>query len=135
MTGQAGNLHGGCLCGRVRYRVAAIERTHLCHCDMCRRATGSAFAVLSWVKADNLHWVSAQPKQRRSSPLATRGFCFSCGTPLILIYDKSDEVALYGGTLDEPELAVPAYNYNNQARLPWVTCGATIPNHPATENW
>ncbi|WP_442958577.1 GFA family protein [Phyllobacterium sp. CCNWLW11] len=79
------------------YRVVAIERTYLCHCDMCRRTTGSALAVLSWIKADNLHWVSAQPKQRRSSPFRNERLVFSRGTPLVLIYDKSDEAALYGG--------------------------------------
>jgi hypothetical protein len=40
-------LSGGCLCGAVRYRVKAAPRVHYCHCDMCRRATGSAFAVLA----------------------------------------------------------------------------------------
>ncbi|WP_443094441.1 GFA family protein [Phyllobacterium sp. CCNWLW109] len=75
------------------YRVVAIERTH---CHMCRRTTGSALAVLSWVKADNLHWVSAQPKQRRSSPFRNERLVFSRGTPLVLICDKSDEATLYG---------------------------------------
>ncbi|MHC1551000.1 GFA family protein [Phyllobacterium sp. K27] len=135
MTEQPGLIKGGCLCGRVRFHATALERTHLCHCDMCRRATGSPFAVLSWIKAENLHWESSLPKQRRSSPLATRSFCGDCGTPIALIYDASDEIAVYAGTLDQPQLAVPTYNYNDRSRLPWVLCGSCLPNHPATEDW
>ncbi|MHC1550347.1 GFA family protein [Phyllobacterium sp. K27] len=128
-------ISGGCLCGTVRFHLAEIERTHLCHCDMCRRATGSAFAVLSWVKSDKLRWMSALPKQRRSSPLAIRSFCGDCGTPISLNYDGSDEVGIYTGTLDQPEIAIPAYNYNSQSRLPWVTCGRQLPNQAGTEDW
>ena len=91
---------GGCLCGRVRYRMAGTPRVHYCHCDMCRRATGSAFAVLAWTKFDRLFWTSGRPEYRRSSPLAERGFCPKCGSPLTLIYDaNSREIALHVGTL------------------------------------
>ncbi|MEP7453512.1 GFA family protein [Phyllobacterium sp. SB3] len=102
---------------------------------MCRRATGSAFAVLSWVKPENLRWMSAPAKKRRSSPLAARSFCGDCGTPISLAYDGSDEVAIYAGALDQPEIAIPAYNYNARSRLPWVTCGTHLPNHTGTEDW
>jgi hypothetical protein len=132
MPMQAG---GGCLCGTVRFQLSGIERTHLCHCDMCRRATGSAFAVLSWVKTGKLRWTSALPKRHRTSPLATRSFCGDCGTPISLNYDGTGEIGIYSGTLDQPEIAIPAYNYNAQSRLSWVTCGRQLPNHAGTEDW
>ncbi|WP_441338882.1 GFA family protein [Mesorhizobium montanum] len=37
--------YGGCLCGSIRYRLTVEPRVHYCHCDMCRRATGSAFEL------------------------------------------------------------------------------------------
>ena len=38
---------GGCQCGRVRYAVTGgLGRANLCHCRMCQRATGNAFAPL-----------------------------------------------------------------------------------------
>jgi hypothetical protein len=76
---------GGCLCGAVRYRLAGSPGVHCCHCDMCRRATGSAFAVLAWIPFERLFWTSGRPRYRRSSPLAERGFCPECGSPLSLI--------------------------------------------------
>ena len=40
-------VEGGCLCGRVRYRVAGapVRVTH-CHCTLCRRSAEAPF--LTW---------------------------------------------------------------------------------------
>ena len=58
---------GGCLCGAVRYEVRQIARVHYCHCGMCRRATGSAFAVLAWVPADDVTLTRGTPTWSRST--------------------------------------------------------------------
>jgi hypothetical protein len=127
---------GGCLCGNIRYRATAAPRVHYCHCDMCRRATGSAFAVLAWVPASYLSWTSGQPAYRRSSPIAERGFCRECGSPLALKYDAQDrEIALHAGTLDDPNTFEPRYNYGSGQRLGWVCCGIDLPHHDAEERW
>ena len=37
---------GGCLCGKVRYRVLGDPRhSGVCHCAFCKRRTGSAFGI------------------------------------------------------------------------------------------
>ncbi|TIU70908.1 MAG: GFA family protein, partial [Mesorhizobium sp.] len=93
--------YGGCLCGNIRYRLTGEPRVHYCHCDMCRRTTGSAFAVLGWTPVAGLSWLTTEPTYRRSSPIARRSFCQSCGTPLTLAYDANPyEVAMHIGTFD-----------------------------------
>ncbi|RVC63425.1 GFA family protein [Mesorhizobium sp. M4B.F.Ca.ET.088.02.2.1] len=127
---------GGCLCGRIRYRVTGDPRVHYCHCDMCRRATGSAFAVLAWTSSSNLSWLSEEPAYRTSSPIARRGFCGACGSPLTLSYAAAeDEVALHVGTFDVPEGLEPQYNYGSSQRLAWVCCGIDLPHHDTEERW
>jgi hypothetical protein len=128
---------GGCLCGQIRFEIKKIQRTHLCHCEMCRRATGGAFAVLNWVKTSDLTWTGpSRPVMRRSSPIGSRSFCAGCGTPVALVYDRnSRETAIHAGTLDHPELATPAYNYHNESRLPWVKCGEGLPSRQGDEDW
>ncbi|TIP73045.1 MAG: GFA family protein [Mesorhizobium sp.] len=129
-------LHGGCLCGNVRFRVEAVSRVHNCHCDMCRRTTGSAFAVLVWVASENLSWDSARPTYRRSSPIARRGFCKACGSPLSLAYDASpQETALRVGCFDEPGSLAPQYNYGSTQRLGWVCCGIDLPHRETKQQW
>ena len=127
-------LSGGCLCGEIRYRVHAKPRVHYCHCDMCRRATGSAFAVLAWVRSETIDW-SGSPSVRRSSPLAERSFCGTCGSPLALVYDGAVETALHVGTFDDPQQLEPRYNYGSNQRLGWVCCGIDLPHHPTEERW
>ncbi|TPL85132.1 GFA family protein [Mesorhizobium sp. B2-3-12] len=129
-------LSGGCLCGRIRFTVDSEPRVHYCHCDMCRRATGSAFAVLAWVQSQSLAWTAAEPAYRRSSPIALRGFCSSCGSPLSLAYDASPhEIALHVGTFDDPAPLQPRYNYGSSQRLGWVCCGIDLPHHETEERW
>jgi len=42
-----------CLCGGVRYEVTGeLGPVALCHCGMCRKATGSAFASNASVARD-----------------------------------------------------------------------------------
>ena len=46
---MAEKLHGGCLCGRVRFSLprAAVSDVSHCHCRTCQRASGAG--VVSWV--------------------------------------------------------------------------------------
>lgn len=127
---------GGCLCGKIRYRVTADPRVHYCHCDMCRRATGSAFAVLAWVSSGSVSWLGEAPTVRRSSPIAERGFCQACGSPLTLSYDADPgQIALHIGTFDRPGELEPHHNYGSSQRLGWVCCGVDLPNRDTEERW
>jgi hypothetical protein len=94
---------------------------------MCRRATGAPFAVLAWFDRDKVKWISGRPALRRSSAIAMRGFCRHCGTPLLLQYDGSKELALMVCAFDKPEEFVPDYHYGVESRLPWIDCGQGLP--------
>jgi hypothetical protein len=104
---------------------------------MCRqRTTGSAFAVLAWLPSAEVSWLSEQPYFRRSSPLAKRGFCQACGSPLTLAYDAAiDEIALHVGTFDNPAELEPQYNYGSSQRLSWICCGIDLPHRDTEERW
>jgi hypothetical protein len=85
-------ITGGCQCGAVRYEAnAAPIRPSLCHCRMCQKAYGNVFGALVSFPAENFRFVSGKPKDYRSSKIAIRGFCESCGTPLTFIYDAEPE--------------------------------------------
>ena len=39
-------MQGGCLCGAVRFELdRAVGPFELCHCNRCRKTTGSAYAA------------------------------------------------------------------------------------------
>jgi hypothetical protein len=127
-------LTGRCLCGAVAFRVGApVRDIHHCHCTMCRRATGAAFATLVWTKRSAVEW-DGTPARYRSSTIATRGFCPTCGTSITLEYDNSKEIALLIGTLDAPGDLTPSHHYGIESRLPWADIDADLPGKRTDPN-
>jgi hypothetical protein len=99
---MAETVTGGCQCGRVRYR-AAIENddAYLCHCRMCQRATGGvSIAFVNLLKV-SVEW-ECEPDRFASSPIAQRGFCATCGTPLTYEAYDHDRMDLTVGSFDDP---------------------------------
>jgi len=124
-------LTGHCLCGAVAFRLTApVRDVHHCHCRMCRRATGAAFATLVWVPRDAVAWTRGEPARFRSSRISTRGFCAQCGTSLCLDYDGRDQLALLLGAFDDPGSLRPSHHYGIEGRLPWVDINADLPVKP-----
>ncbi|HUI25404.1 MAG TPA: GFA family protein [Candidatus Kryptonia bacterium] len=78
-------ITGRCLCGGVRFEVAAtLGPVIYCHCSMCRRASGSAFATNASVRTDGFRITAGREliTEYESSPQQFRGFCSRCGSPL-----------------------------------------------------
>ncbi len=109
---EAEEITGGCQCGAVRYRVAALGRSSVCHCRMCQRAFGAFYAPL--VIAIGLEWTKGERRLFASSNISQRGFCGDCGTPLSLENFHDDQVEIATGTLDNPELAPPTVQVNHR---------------------
>lgn len=129
-------VSGGCLCGAARWMAASPPSdVHHCHCGMCRRWTGGAFATLVWFPRDSVRWYGRAPVVFRSSPIACRTHCGACGTPLALSYEARDDIALSAGTLDRPEAVFPTHHYGVEGRLPWADIGTRLPATRTQERW
>lgn len=93
---------GGCLCGALRYCVTAqpLWVCH-CHCDMCKKQSGAAFATFIGFPREAFQWTLGRPKLYRSSSEVQRGFCSDCGSSLTFHRVHETSVAL--GSFDHPE--------------------------------
>ncbi|MEO8619154.1 MAG: GFA family protein [Sphingomicrobium sp.] len=81
-------LRGGCSCGRIRYEADIDDyEAYLCHCRMCQRASGNVSLALKNIEQAQVRW-STEPDWYRSSAIAQRPFCASCGTSLGFRYDQ-----------------------------------------------
>ena len=131
MTEQRQPLHsGGCQCGAVRYALYGEPyNSHICHCRMCQKAFGNAFAALSCVKLPDFAWTKGAPAFFASSPVAARGFCADCGTPLTYQAEGSDRINFSIGSLDDPTIAPPDQQIGIESRMPWF---ADLPALPAS---
>ena len=110
-------VEGGCQCGRVRYSVKiADDDAYLCHCRMCQRATGGVAAALKEVPRSAVAWTTREPDRYRSSPIAARGFCAACGTPLTYEGDGSGHMDLTVGSFDDPGRLRPTSHAGVESR-------------------
>lgn len=111
------NLTGGCQCGAVRFTAAnAPIDTELCHCSMCRRAVGNIHMASVSIARSDIAWEGA-PSTYASSPIATRGFCGACGTPLFFGYNDSERLDLMAGAIDQVDALRPASHFGVEGRL------------------
>jgi len=74
---------GQCMCGDVRFTARDVPSEYgTCHCEMCRRWTGSALLGVS-VPEGNVTWEGREHiGVRQSSDWAERAWCKNCGTGL-----------------------------------------------------
>lgn len=109
-------MTGGCQCGRVRFTVAiADDEAYLCHCRMCQRATGGVSIAFKNVAVDAVRW-HHQPDRYASSPIALRGFCATCGTPLTYEGTGAASLDLTVGSFDDPSRFRPVSHSGVESR-------------------
>jgi hypothetical protein len=95
---------GSCLCGARAYEIEGeIGGVWICHCSLCRKATGAGGIAILIVPREQFRWLRGEDQgvtyELRESYTMTR--CKTCGTPLPA---ETDEKNIYvtAGTLDEP---------------------------------
>lgn len=96
-------LEGSCLCGAIAYRAANPTNTYVyCHCDYCRKNSGSAFSSNVRVMRDGFQIVRGSDKLRayESSPGKRRCFCSVCGSPLFNVVEGEDSIIVKLGSVD-----------------------------------
>jgi len=96
---------GSCLCGTLRYSIEAFQPNIAhCHCSMCRKFHGAAYATIAGVDADKFRWTQGVNMLKEyTAPNGTkRGFCAHCGSSMTFYSPRAPvgvmEIAL--GTLD-----------------------------------
>jgi len=122
---------GGCACGYVRYRVKSRPLiVHCCHCSVCQRQNGSAFAVNALIEADRVDILEGDvaevlvPSPSGKSQRISR--CPKCQVAVWSYY-----LVMYGGigdsvrfvrvgTLDDPNAMPPDVHIYTSTQQPWV---------------
>jgi len=99
---------GRCMCGAVSFSAEQVpDRFGICHCEMCRRWTGSALLGVA-VPTDRVTWHGREHVATfQSSEWAERAWCTRCGTGLY--YRVTEQNPWFGsveiplGLFDDPD--------------------------------
>ena len=133
-------MHGGCLCGAVRYRYEGslggeLGAVTLCHCRQCRRAQGYAAAVAP-AQAAGFSIIAGvdQVREYESSPGKKRAFCGLCGSPLYSRLDAApNAIRLRIGSLDSPPAGLRIQAHIHAENLPAWAAPDDAPRYPGEE--
>lgn len=126
-------ITGGCLCGGVRYEYNAdIGPASICHCEDCRRVTGSAFNVSILIQSEHFQLTAGELKKfvkiGDSGGEITRCFCPDCGSPIIGYWPHRSEISfLKAGSLDDPSLVLPGHQSWTQSAVSWAHIPSDLP--------
>ena len=121
-------IHGGCLCGRVKYQVTGpFDMFYLCHCSQCRRSTGTAHAANIFTSEDRLEWLAGEDLVKRYIPdqegVISKAFCTHCGSLVPYTSLKSGRLIIPAGSLNEPPGIEPNNNIFWRDRADWYDDG------------
>jgi len=127
---------GGCLCGAVRYTIAADPvGARMCWCRDCQRiASGSATVNVLFpedavaITGDlGLFTMIAD-----SGNSVERGFCKVCGAQIYsrTVTPKGLPMRVRAGTLDDPELCAPTAAIWTRSAPSWAPIPDSFTRHP-----
>ncbi len=129
MTGAG--LTGGCLCGAVRYRLAAQpSEAGYCHCRMCQRTAGAPAMVFATLPLADFEILEGEPRCRRSSDSGERWFCGNCGSPLAMRAEhQPDTIDVTVASLDDPDPVAPEFHIWTDSQIAWFEVADELPRH------
>ncbi len=121
-------ITGGCLCQKVRYAADhEPTATGYCHCRMCQRALGNTFGTWAAFRLDGFEQTGEEPSWHRSSDIASRCFCGTCGSPIAYLPKDSDVIYVWLGTLDDAGRYKPQMHYHVESRIAWADQQSDLP--------
>jgi hypothetical protein len=123
-------LSGSCLCGEVTYTVSGEERRFFhCHCQRCRKASGTGHASNLFVKG-SLQWDSGEALVRTFKlPDAERfsnTFCTACGGRVPRFVEEFGVVFIPAGSLDDEPALRPQARVFTGSRAAWSCAGGDL---------
>ena len=133
-------INGACMCGAIRYEIdGPLGDAGNCHCSMCRKAHGAAYATYASVDPGAFRWACGEELVSfyESSPNASRIFCSTCGSTLGATENgQIDSVTL--GTIEGDPGIRPRSHIFVGSKAPWHDIGDDLPQFdewPPGDEW
>ncbi|QSR35348.1 aldehyde-activating protein [Marinobacterium iners] len=121
---------GSCLCGTVRFKVeGAFDSFYLCHCQHCKKDTGSAHAANLFSQSAKLSWLSGADAVTLFTLPGTRHsrcFCKFCGSALPNT-QMAGVLIVPAGSLDTEVSIVPTAHIFSSSKAHWEEASEEVP--------
>ena len=128
-------IRGGCLCGGVRFEIArAVGPFELCHCNRCRKASGSAFVPWLGALREDFRLLRAKslfggtkPPSATSLLLIAHPFAADAAPRYPIQSQKAPWFEVHAGVLDDDPGLRPERHILVEAKSPWFTISDALP--------
>lgn len=123
--------NGSCLCNKVKFKISGLIADIIyCHCSLCRKAQGSAFATNVNVNKADLTFICGE-NNLTEYPVSTtqsKYFCKSCGSPIMSKNTNfPDFIRIRLGTIDSDISERPQAHIFVASKANWETISGDIP--------
>ena len=120
---------GSCQCEALRFELKGRPLfTHACHCLVCRRRSGSAFALTTTVLRDDLTVTRGEVVAKQISPRTTIYRCTACETTVYSASTRFPSTYIVrGGTFDDPDIVEPGAHIWIKRKHPWIVLPDDVP--------
>ena len=128
---------GSCLCGSIQFTLeGGITDIIHCHCSLCRKASGSAYATNGFINAEDLKLTDPNNALTfyESSKGKRKYFCKNCGAPVYSSNDQSPQrVRLRLGVLDSKIEERPISHNFVTSKANWEDLDDQLPHYEQHE--
>lgn len=129
--------HGSCLCGGVKIQVSGeISDIIHCHCSLCRKSSGTAFATNGFVASEDFHINEGESLlgAYELQPGKKRHFCTRCASPVFSSNAQDPtRIRLRLGILDCDIDEKPGSHNFVTSRANWDSLYQDLPHYEAHE--
>ena len=126
-------IKGRCECARVQYEIQSeLEEFCHCHCSICRRLHGAAFATWGGVARDQFTYKSGESdlKKYALSENADSIFCGVCGSTVLVDYKpEPDMLYITMGTVNGEVECPPGFHQFVGSKAPWFEICDDLPQY------
>jgi hypothetical protein len=128
---------GSCLCGAINVEIAGgISDIIHCHCSLCRKNSGTAFATNGFINAAEFSVLDPTNKLGcfEFKPGKKRHFCSVCASPIFSSNsDNSSRLRIRLGLLDSEISERPISHNFVSSKADWEDLDAAIPRYDRFE--
>ena len=118
-------LRGSCLCGGVEFELAeAPETLRYCHCESCKKLSGSIGTVNGRVPSSTIRILAGKELLQTFQPAegSAKTFCRTCGSNLFGGgWPNSETTSVRASALDDPFEARPSAHLFVRSVAAWET--------------
>lgn len=130
-------IKGSCLCGAINIQIKGkITDIIHCHCSLCRKNSGTAYATNGFVNSDDFQVIKGKEslKEFVFKPGRVRHFCTHCGSPMFSS-NASDVARLRVrlGCIDSNIESRPISHNFVTSKADWEDMDAKLPRHDGFE--